>query len=78
MATASAETKPGTAPTIQYAYMFEKNKSPTVQLDSILRAIALYIVNQPPVPYGRPSHHRHDCHLANSLVCLDQGDWRQA
>ncbi|KEY68378.1 hypothetical protein S7711_01155 [Stachybotrys chartarum IBT 7711] len=46
MATASAETKPSKAPTIQYAYMFEKNKSPTVQLDSILRAIALYIIKE--------------------------------
>jgi hypothetical protein len=38
---------PPTPPsTIQYAYMFEPNKSPTKQLDALLRAISRYICRE--------------------------------
>jgi hypothetical protein len=45
MGTPAAEAKPSSA--VQYAYMFTKDKGPTVQLDALLRAIAKHIVNPP-------------------------------
>lgn len=44
-ASTSASSKPGTSSTagIKYEYMFETNKSPTPQLDAILRAIAKHV-----------------------------------
>lgn len=43
MVTPTAEASPGSVPPVQYAYMFEKNKSPTKQLDALLRAISRFI-----------------------------------
>lgn len=43
---------------VQYAYMFEKDKSPTKQLDALLRAIAVYIVRIPSLA----------CSLTHSLL----------
>lgn len=37
---------PGATPPLQYEYMFESNKSPTKQLDALLRAIARHLVRQ--------------------------------
>jgi hypothetical protein len=39
MTTTDGEKQP-----IRYEYMFEENKSPTKQLDALLRAIAKYII----------------------------------
>lgn len=41
---------------VRYAYMFEKNKGPTKQLDALLRAIARHTVRFPapsPIPVAR-------------------------
>lgn len=41
---------------MKYEYMFEKDKSPTKQLDAILRAIAKYIVCvAPPALFPKPT-----------------------
>lgn len=54
MATATKEAPPkastSSSPGIKYEYMFEKNKSPTKQLDAILRSIARHIVCASPPP----------------------------
>lgn len=42
VSSASAEASPGGS--VEYRYMFEDNKSPTKQLDALLRAIARHIV----------------------------------
>lgn len=39
-----AQSPPGPGSAVHYAYMFEKDKSPTKQLDALLRAIARHIV----------------------------------
>ncbi|KAI9172245.1 hypothetical protein HJFPF1_01742 [Paramyrothecium foliicola] len=42
MGTPASDAKPSSA--VKYAYMFEKDKSPTIQLDALLRAIAKHII----------------------------------
>ena len=42
-ASASDSSRPGTTGGIKYEYMFQANKSPTQQLDAILRAIARHV-----------------------------------
>ncbi|KJZ76166.1 hypothetical protein HIM_04622 [Hirsutella minnesotensis 3608] len=42
MSTPGPDAPPGSA--VQYAYMFEKDKGPTKQLDALLRAIARHII----------------------------------
>jgi hypothetical protein len=56
-AKSSAKATPNASPPkMQYAYMFAKDKSPTFQLDSILRAIASHIVCRlSPLDSLRPS-----------------------
>ncbi|KAH7313479.1 hypothetical protein B0I35DRAFT_273930 [Stachybotrys elegans] len=41
-----AKAKPDAPSAMQYSYMFESNKSPTVQFDALLRAISHYIVKE--------------------------------
>lgn len=47
MAVPNAEGSPPSPEKIKYAYMFEADKSPTMQFDSLLRAIARFIVCRP-------------------------------
>lgn len=42
MSSPSSDASPDSA--VQYAYMFEKDKGPTKQLDALLRAIARHVV----------------------------------
>jgi hypothetical protein len=35
---------------MRYAYMFETDKSPTAQLNALLRAVAMHIVSARPAP----------------------------
>lgn len=45
MAKTTSDAAPGGAAPIKYEYMFGADKSPTEQLDALLRAIAKYIVS---------------------------------
>lgn len=53
MSTLGSDSVPGSA--VQYAYMFEKNKGPTKQLDALLRAIARHTVGLEPPPINLSS-----------------------
>lgn len=62
---------------IRYAYMFEPNKSPTAQLDALLRAIAAHIVSSLAARIAPPSMvslGTVDTNRASGVQCRDIGD----
>jgi hypothetical protein len=61
-AKARSKVKPDTPSTMKYSYMFEDNKSPTVQLDALLRAISTYIVRLPSLRFYGALRRYSSCH----------------